>query len=147
MREGVGEKEWQTSLMSDSDGSSISGGYGEDEWISDEELRLSNGETSQNCDDDPFFEEGLDEGDEQYDAIDDASSDFESRGDKATNPSERSTESRAEDQTHRHRGSMPPSFPRCKVHLPSEVVDKALISNATSLVSLAAFDVFFLSLM
>jgi hypothetical protein len=98
------------------------------------------------------FEEGLDNGDAQYDELDagtgvDARSSRDAEGDEYA-PDEWDDADLAQEA--RMQNSAPlkqPRSHRAKLVLPAAVVNNALSSSSSSLLTVAAFDVFLLSLM
>ena len=89
-------------------------------------------------------EEGLDDGDAQYDNVEDGRSrDAVDSVDDGREYDEDGWDD--EDLSNRHHQQ--PDATRTKIVLPADVVDNALSSNATSLLTLAVFDVFFASLL
>jgi hypothetical protein len=95
------------------------------------------------------FEEGLDEGDARYDDIDGGGLD-DGHGDDDVDGNaydEEVWDVDVQDDAHEQRQQHQSQRTRPTIILPPAAVDAALASNATSLLTLAAFDVFLLSLM
>ncbi len=120
--------------------------YSDEDGFEEDVLSASHEDASEDFEDNlTDFEEDLDNKDAQYDNVD-----------VSGNPDSLvcADDDRAydadgwddEDLSHRHQHEQPAPTRR-KIAIPSAVVDNALSSNAASILALAAFDVFFLSLL
>jgi hypothetical protein len=91
------------------------------------------------------FEEALDDGDAQYDNVDASDNHGDvscAEDDHAYDADTWENEDLSLRQQHQH-----PAPPRARISIPPAVVDDAISKHATSVLALAAFDVFLLSLL
>ena len=93
------------------------------------------------------FEEALDDGDAQYDNVDAS----DNHGDVGSAEDDHAYDAdtwEKEDLSLRQQHQHPlPAQPRARISIPPAVVDEAISKHATSVLALAAFDVFLLSLL
>ena len=134
-------------------GGGVTESYSDDDGFQEEVVQSSDGDVTRESDDDvSAFEEGLDEGDAQYDDIDGggpvddpAGSEMDDQAYDAEVWEDAAVDEQQEQQWQRQQLSTPNT--RIIVTIPPADVNRALSSNATSILTLAAFDVFLLSLM